>query len=409
MKKSLRDKKIIIVGAGFGGVRCALDLIAQKPPKTRIILISDKPHFEYNPTLYRAVTGRSPLEVCIPLEEIFKNKEIEVLEDFITEFDLKEKILKGKSGSRYSFDFLVLAMGSETAYFDIPGLKELSFGFKSIREALLLKKHFHELFTFYEKADLEEKVKAAHIVIVGGGATGVELAGELAVYTKRMAKNHNLDPSLITIDIIEAASRLLPALLKNISEKVESRLRELGVNVFLNRKVVKEEVEEVFLKDMELKTKTVIWTAGTRPNYLYTQIKGLDFDQNGRVKVNEFLEAEEFNDIFIIGDAAATTYSGMAQTAIHNGRYAAKIISRKIRSQSFFPYKDKKPAYAIPVGPSWAAVLIGPLRFYGRFGWLVRRLADLRYFFSILSFKKALLAFRTGKILWESCPICFND
>jgi len=258
MKKSLRDKKIIIVGAGFGGVRCALDLIAQKPPKTRIILISDKPHFEYNPTLYRAVTGRSPLEVCIPLEEIFKNKEIEVLEDFITEFDLKEKILKGKSGSRYSFDFLVLAMGSETAYFDIPGLKELSFGFKSIREALLLKKHFHELFTFYEKADLEEKVKAAHIVIVGGGATGVELAGELAVYTKRMAKNHNLDPSLITIDIIEAASRLLPALLKNISEKVESRLRELGVNVFLNRKVVKEEVEEVFLKDMELKTKTVI-------------------------------------------------------------------------------------------------------------------------------------------------------
>ncbi|OGZ35823.1 MAG: hypothetical protein A3A94_01550 [Candidatus Portnoybacteria bacterium RIFCSPLOWO2_01_FULL_43_11] len=409
MKKSLRDKKIIIVGAGFGGVRCALDLIAQKPPKTRIILISDKPHFEYNPTLYRAVTGRSPLEVCIPLEEIFKNKEIEVLEDFITEFDLKEKILKGKSGSRYSFDFLVLAMGSETAYFDIPGLKELSFGFKSIREALLLKKHFHELFTFYEKADLEEKVKAAHIVIVGGGATGVELAGELAVYTKRMAKNHNLDPSLITIDIIEAASRLLPALLKNISEKVESRLRELGVNVFLNRKVVKEEVEEVFLKDMELKTKTVIWTAGTRPNYLYTQIKGLDFDQNGRVKVNEFLEAEEFNDIFIIGDAAATTYSGMAQTAIHNGRYAAKIISRKIRSQSFFPYKDKKPAYAIPVGPSWAAVLIGPLRFYGRFGWLVRRLADLRYFLSILSFKKALLAFRTGKILWESCPICFND
>ena len=244
-KKPEANKKIVIVGGGFGGIRCALDLANQNLPGVDIILISDKPHFEYTPALYRVVTGRSPLEVCIPLREIFDGKDVEVLEDSITKVNVKEKKLKGSSGSKYSFDFLLLALGSETAYFEIPGLRDLCFGFKSINEALRLKRHLHELFSTCEKATMEEKVCSANIVIVGGGATGTELAGELALYARELAKKHNLRPSLVTIDLIEASHRLVPVMPEDISKVLKKRLHSLGVNIFLNRAVIKREIEQV--------------------------------------------------------------------------------------------------------------------------------------------------------------------
>lgn len=399
-------RKIVIVGGGFGGIRAALDLIKKRLPDTSITLISDKPHFEYHAALYRVVTGRSPLEVCVPLREIFSGTSIEVIEDSVAGANLANRTLMGESGSRYQFDFLILALGSETAYFNIPGLKELSYGFKSIQEALRLKRHLNETFEACAFSSTDQKVCAAHIVIVGGGASGVESAGELAVYAKHLALRHHLDPSLVTIDLIEAAPRLLPALPEDISIKTASRLRELDVNVFLNRTVVKEEISEVYLKDMKIKTNTLIWTAGMKPNHLYAEIEGLTFDNRGRVVVDRFLQAQGFENIFVIGDGAATPYSGMTQTALRDGRFAAKTIVRKILGQTVSVYVPRRTAYAIPVGPNWAAVLIGQIRVYGATGWLVRRLADLRFFLSILPVQRAIIAFKNNKTLCESCSVC---
>ncbi len=403
------SKKIVIVGGGFGGIRAVLDLAKKQLPNAKIILISNKSCFEYQAALYRIVTGRSPLEACVPLREIFIGKNFETLEDTIIKIDFKEKMLKGSSGSHYSFDFLIIALGSETVYFNIPGLKEFSFGFKSIDEALRLKKHLHELFDAYKKAALEERARIMNIIVIGGGASGAELAGELAIYAKRLAKNHQLDSSNIIIDLIEAAPRLLPALPEDISRKVENRLRRLGVNIFLNRTVVKEDIDGVYLKEMEMKTKTVIWTAGIKPHHLYSYIKGLKFDNKGRVIVDEFLQAQGQNNIFIIGDAAATPYAGMAQTAIHDGQFVAEIIERKLAGKRILPYRPKPPFYAIPVGFGWAAVMMGDLRFYGRIGWWLRRMADMRFFLSILPWRKAILTFRSGKTLCESCAICLPE
>lgn len=405
------NKRVVVAGGGFGGIRLALDLAEKEIPNIKIVLISDKPHFEYHAALYRVVTGCSPLEVYIPLREIFEHKGVEVLEDSITWVDLKEKTLKGTSGSRYVFDFLVLALGSETAYFNIPGLKELSFGFKSITEALRLKQHLHQLFEActLSPSDQEEDTCRMLFMIVGGGASGIELAGELAVYTKELSKKHKVDPSLITVDLIEAAPRLLPALTEDVSERVKNRLHELGVNIFLNRAVTEQELEEVRLKDMRVKTKTVIWTAGVKPHHLYSKISEFDFNKKGRVMVDEFLQAKGWDNIFVIGDAAATPYTGMAQTAIRDGSFVAGIIVNKIYGRPIESYKPKMPFYAIPVGPGWAAVLIGKWRFYGRIGWWLRRLADFRFFLSILPFRKALLAFQSGKTLCESCKICMPE
>jgi NADH dehydrogenase len=401
-------KKILIIGGGFGGIRTAMDLARKKLPNTKITLISDKNHFEYYPALYRIVTGKSPLEVCVPLSEIFMNTPVEIIRDKINRIDIKKKILKGESGSDYTFDFLVLSLGSETAYFNVPGLPDLAFGFKSINEALKLKRHLHNLFEEHEGKSREEIVSRMHILVVGGGPTGVEVAGELSEYLSKLALKHKIDPMLVTIDLIEAAPRLLPALSPDVSKKVMDRLHSLGINIFLNRAIIQEDIEQVYLKDMSMKTKTVIWTAGTRTHHLYGEIEGLEFAKNRRVLVDKSLQAKGFENIFIIGDAADTPFSGLAQTAIYDASIAADCIERKINGREMPEYLPKKVSYAIPVGPGWAAVDFKGFKFYGRIAWWLRRLVDLKFFLSILPFSKALRAFEVGKKLCESCDTCLH-
>lgn len=404
--KNPKPTKILIVGGGFGGVRAALDLGRARLQNAKITIVSDKPHFEYHAALYRLVTGRSPLEVCIPLTEIFAKCPVELLSDRIEAVDLRSRTAKGLSGASYRYDFLILALGSETSYFDIPGLKEYSFGFKSINEALRLKAHIHNLLETSHTRKIEDKIQAAHFVIVGGGASGVEIAGELARYLLDSAAAHDFDPRLVVIDLVEAGPSLLGAMPPAFVEVITRRLRRLGVNIFLNRAVMREDFEQLYLKDMEMKIKTVVWTAGVKPNRLYSQIAGLTLDHKGRVKIDDYLNPPGFPDIFVIGDAAATVYSGMAQTAIHDGRYAAQVIGRKLKIQRPEKYVPKKPFYAIPVGPGWAGAILNGVRLYGYVGWMFRRLADLRFFLSILPLPKAIIAFRNEKTLCESCMIC---
>ena len=155
-----------------------------------------------------------------------------------------------------------------------------------------------------------------------------------------------------------------------------------------------------------MKTKTVIWAAGVKGNHLFLEIKGLDCNKQGRVLVNQYLQPDKFENVFILGDGADTDYSGMAQTAIYDGRYVAKNILKKLGNKTILPYQVRKPFYVISLGSNWVAASIGNLKVYGKIGWWLRRLADLRFFLSILPFKNAILAWREGETLWEICPIC---
>lgn len=399
-------KKIIIVGGGFAGVRTALDLARWQPDNTKIILIADKPHFEYHAALYRIVTGHSPLEVCIPLREIFAHTSVEVLEDTITSVDLKRQTLEGASGSTYTYDYVVLALGSETAYFNIPGLKQASFSLKSISDALVLKRHLHEVLSSCQRGTAEEKVCAAHVMVVGGGASGVEMAGQLGVYLRKLAAHHGIDEGMVTIDLVEAAPRLVPFLPASVSKKIKQRLQRLGVNIFLNRTVVKQELEEVFLKDIEMKTKTVIWTAGVQPHQLYAQIKGLEYDQRGRVLVDSQLRAQPWKNVFVLGDGASTPYVGTATTALDQGSTVASVLFGMLTNGFVPTYKPRTHWFAIPVGPGWAASGNGTLMLYGWLGWCYRRWFDWRFFKSILPRGKAWTAFASDQQLVESCSVC---
>ncbi len=402
-------KRILIVGGGFGGVRAALDLSA-KNVDAKITLIDGRSYLEYYAALYRVVAGRSPTEVCVPYARIFKGKNVEVVKDVVNGVDLAHRVVRGESGAHYGYDYLVLAVGSETAYFGIPGMQELSYGMKSAHEALELKRHLHEVFNEARTArDSSERSQAAHIVVIGAGPSGVELAGELAVYARKLAKQHGISPSLVSIDLVEAMSRVLPTLEQEMSDRVLQRLHALGVNVLLGRSVTKEEAEQVYLKDMQMKTKTVVWTAGVKANSMLAKIEGLQLDRRGRAEVDEHRRAKFHPEVFVIGDAAASQYSGTAQTAVRDGGYVADAISRDLQGEPLVPCENHPSAFAIPVGPGWAAVAFGPLRVYGRLGWWMRRAADLKVFLSMLSPFEAVRAWMSGDVAVETCPLCGVD
>lgn len=393
------EKTIIIVGGGFGGIRTALDLEKRKLKNVRIILISDKTHFEFHASLYRVLTGHSPLEVCIPLSDIFQGKKVEILHDHIIGFDTEKKELKGESDSIYHYDYLVLALGSEPNYYGIPGLEEYSYNIGSITSTLRLKRHLHENFAQCQATSQEDQKCSAHIVVVGGGAAGCEVAGELAIYSKVLAKQHNIDPSLVKIDLIQSGDRILPYLQETVSQTISDRLKKLGVNILLNKRLMKEEVETVYFPDVKMKTKTLIWTAGVKPNDLYLSKKEFEYDEKGRVKVDEHLKASDA--VYVIGDGASTKYSGLATTAVDQGRHVAAEILEASTS-----YVSQGSPFIIPIGPGWAAAQVGTMNVFSVFGWIVKRLWELRYFMSILPFRKALTAFEADGRLTESCPIC---
>jgi len=405
-------KKIFIVGGGFGGIRTALDLAKEVGIDTDIVLFSDKYHFEYYPTIYKAVIGKDPMEICIPLSEIFPvddtlGKKVKIVIDKIVELNHGVKNIKGESGEVYEYDYLVLALGSETVYFNIPNLKESSFGIKSIVEAVKLRDHLENMFVQAKKTEIkEEQVTNLHILVVGAGPSGVELSAVLSKYLKEKAKEYGIDVNLPTIDLIEASPSILFALPEDLVRKIDKRLRSLGVNIFTNRALVNNEENEARLLDMTMQTKTVIWTAGMKVNSFYNSIEGVEIAKNSRVEVDQYLQMKNIENVFIIGDAANTPYSGLAQTAIYDASFVARNILRKIKNKKLKIYEPKKVSYVIPVGSYWAAAKIGPMKIYGFLPHLIREFIDIMYFSSILPFGKVGKAFFSSFKKSKDCNDC---
>lgn len=411
-KQKLReiDQKInvVIIGAGFGGIACAQTLEKlrnkYKNQEIRIVLIEPKSYFEYHAALYRTVTGRSPFEVCIPLQEIFANSEIEIISDYVNDVNFKDKSVSCVSGQQILYDFLVVSVGSEVCYFNIEGIETYSFGFKSTPEALKLRYHIEQPLNRCVKLKDQQQVECnSHFVIVGAGASGVELAGELGYFIRNYTYRHKLPSGQVQIDLIEASNRVLPQLPPTVSKKVEKRLKELGVNIVLNQNVVKEDIDELKLQNSSLYTKTVIWTAGAKAHCLQESVFTPDYlTQKAKVNVNEFLQPTtqknlSISDVFIVGDGANTKYSGMAQTALYDGGFVAQNIINILNGVSLNDYSCPQPFYSIPVGPGWAVYSKGTREVYGYFGWLIRRWTDFKVFNSILSFMGAWSVFKFGR------------
>ena len=359
--------QITIVGGGFGGIRAALKLARDK--SNEITLISDRPEFQYYPALYSSATGHSHLESWVPLGEIFAEHEnVKVHIDTIETLHVSDKTLRGKSGATYKYSTLILAMGVVTTYFGIPGLETYAYGIKSEPEIKRLKQRLYT--DIAENHELDR-----NYVVIGAGPTGTELAAALGTYIQRLTKRYGVKGRGPKIRLIEASPRVLPRMSPMTSRIVEHRLRKLGVDVETGKKVEGENATELVVSGKPVASHTVIWTSGVTNNPFFAAHSDVfKLAKNGRVIVDEYMKAR--SDIYVIGDNAATPYTGFAQTAVHDGDFVAKNLIRKSRGKKMKKYHASAPIPVVPVGANWAAVEWGGLRVYGFIGGLIRRAAD---------------------------------
>jgi NADH dehydrogenase len=389
--------RIVIVGGGFGGVKAALELADD--PRFHVTLISDNPEFGHHPTLYRTATGGRNLISSYPLSGIFADKPVKLITDTATSLDRTTRSIMLQTGEQVPYDGLILALGVGTNFFHIKGLEEFAYGIKSLSDATKFKHHLHQQLIDDKQLDL-------NYVIVGGGPTGVELAGVLPSYLRDIAIKHHIPRQSIHVDLVEASPRLLPRMSKQTSRRVAAHLRSLGIKVYTKSAVQAQTADGLMVNNKPIRSHTVVWTAGVT-NSPFFGAQGFQLAKNGKVRVDQFLQAEP--GIYVIGDNADTPYSGMAQTALYDGHFVANNLRRLADQKDPRPYVAKKPAYVMPAGPKWAAVEWGPFRAYGRLGWWLRRAADFVAYSDYEPWQQATKRWMAEDDTQESCPYCVDD
>lgn len=393
MNRPQNPKKVVIIGGGFGGIA-----VAKKLARTRgvsVTLISKNPYFEYYPALYKMVTGALAIEVCVPYHNIFHTSDtVSVLQGVYQSYDSAKKEVTLLDGEAISYDYLVLALGSQTNYFSIPGIEEYAFSFKSAQEALALKDHFRDLLEQSKDISKEELVKRFHVTVVGGGPSGVELAGDITTYLRRMTKRYHIDPSFVTVDLIESNTRVLAMMPEAVSRKAEARLRRLKVNIYTNRTLQSQDLDTMTASGMTLRAGTVIWTAGTKINDSFAS---LPLDAKKRVVVREDFSLPTDESVFVVGDGASAQGAGLAQGAIAHGSYVGQKIHALLQGKDVPFYKGKTMGYVVPVGHQWAIFSYKKFVMAGYIPWIMRSLVDFKYFMSIVPFGYVFAVFKQGK------------
>ncbi len=377
-------KKVVIIGGGFAGLSAARAL---QRASVDITLIDKRNFHLFQPLLYQVATGGlSPADIASPLRGILgQSNNIRVMQGAVTDMDLKNlSVLMGANS--VSFDYLIVATGSRHHYFGNDSWERWAPGLKTIEDALTIRRRVLSAFERAEIEDDPERRQAwMQFVIVGGGPTGVELAGalgELAHHTLRHDFK-SVDPVQTKILLIEATDRLLPAYPPSLSGHAAQSLMRLGVTVRTNTTVHEVQADFVTLAGESgherIATRTVLWGAGVKASSLGRRLAAasdVEVDRQGRVVVEPDLSLAGHPDIFVLGDLAhcrqdGQPLPGVAPVAMQQGTYVGKLIRKRLRGREgkAFHYKDRGSMAVI--GRAAAVAEIGRLRFHGFWAWLV--------------------------------------
>lgn len=378
----------VIIGGGFAGVKAALELSKQK--KNKVTLISDEDHFLHHATLYATATGKSMAESVVPLADLFAaSPNVTVVQDSLTSIDASRKLAVCAKGD-YRYDKLVIAIGSVNNFFGIKGVEQHSYGIRTLEEVKEFNAHVKD-----------ELIADAHLdknyIIVGAGATGVELAGALQEYLEQLVAVHRIKRAKIRITIVEAGPRILPRLSKAASRLVQRRLESIGITVLLNQKVESLGKDVVTIDGKKVPSETVVWTSGVANNPFFKAHPELfQLDAGGRVEVNQYLEA--YRNIYVLGDNNNVKHSGMAWPALAQGAFVAEHFGRLARKEPAVAFRPSAPPSGIPVGEGWAYIEWHGIYAAGKTGSFIRRRMELRGYRQLLPRKVALAAWRAHDI-----------
>ncbi|MFD2613620.1 NAD(P)/FAD-dependent oxidoreductase [Paenibacillus gansuensis] len=325
------SKHILILGGGYGGLLTALAARAHlTPEEADITVVNRVPSHEIITELHRLAAGNvDEKAVALPLNKLLKGKDVNVKVGNVESIDVENKKVVVSGGTWYQYDVLVLALGSETNYFGIPGLQENSLTLKSVADA-------HRVYTHVEdrvRAYSVSKDKAdATIVIGGGGLTGVELVGELADELPGICKKYGVSYNDISLNLVEAGPKILPVFSDDLIARAQSSLEGRGVKFLIGLAITEVSGNVVTLKDgQKIEANTVVWTGGVQGSSLVGNC-GVEVNR-GRATVNEFLQSTSHPDVFLAGDCAVVfapdgrPYPPTAQIAWQMGETAGENIA----------------------------------------------------------------------------------
>ena len=389
-----RRPLVAIVGAGFGGLSAAHKL-ARKAAD--VVVIDRRNHHLFQPLLYQVATAAlAPAQIASPIRSILRgSRNIRVVLGEVTGIDLdrREVILAGR---RQSYDYLVVATGAAHAYFGHEEWEPDAPGLKTLEDAIALRRR---ILLAFEQAELEadpaEQRRLLSFVVVGGGATGVEMAGSIAELARRALKRdfRNIHTDMARVVLVEAGPRLLPAFSERLSAYAARALGKLGVEVDLGRPVTGIDAAGVDLGGGRIEARTVIWAAGVRSSPAAAWL-GVPADRAGRALVEPDLSIAGHPEVFVIGDAALSLdeqgrpVPGIAPAAKQQGKFVAKLILAEATGSARpqrFRYQDQGMLAAI--GRKSAAAAFGRFEITGLVGWL---LWSLVHIYTLIGFKNRI-------------------
>ena len=410
-----QKKRVVIVGGGLGGLRLAEDLYGSG---MQVVLIDKNNFHQFPPLIYQiASAGIDPSSISFPFRQIFRKRK-----DFYFRMaearmvDTEKKILQTSIG-KIDYDYLVLAAGATTNFFGNKNIEEWAIPMKTVPEAMGLR---NALLSNFERAltcaTEEERQELLNVVIVGGGATGVEIAGALSEMRRYVIPYDypDMDSSLMHIYLIEAGDRLLAGMSQDSSKKAYDFLKSMGVDIQFGKMVTDYRDHKVIMKDgTEIPTRTFLWVSGIRANAM----PGISEDHLGRgfrFKVDQFNRIPGLNDVFAIGDQCLQTtdpaypngHPQVAQVAIQQAKNLAKNIKRinegHADDNSLTPFKYNNLGSMATIGRNKAVVEIGKFHSQGFFAWILWLVVHLR---SILGVKNKMMVLLNW--LWKY--VSYND
>ena len=392
MPTSIPAPKVLILGGGFAGVAASKVLFSSSWVKTT--LVDERDAQLYYPSLYElAAEEVTKQTVLIPYSEIF-GSQLNFIKTTVDKIDKENHQVYLQNGEIESYDFLVVALGAVNNDFGIPGVKEHAFMFRNCDETLAIRENIITAFKMSKERNKEE----VSIAICGGGFSGIELAAELRHHLERVAKDYG-NPK-VTINIIEAGSQILPGMPQKVVSLTEQKLHDLKITVLLSSPVAAVTGKSVKLKTgQEISSDVVIWTAGTRPNPIISNM-GLALDEKGRPVVNESLQSINYPEVFVIGDLSGylnpktgRPIPPQAYNAIAMGKLTGANILRLVTGLDLKEFEPEASDFIIPVGHDNAVALFGKNVVHGWYPALLRTFIEFRYLVSILGIFRALPAF----------------
>jgi len=394
--------RVVIIGAGFGGLQAAHAL---RNAPVNITVIDRHNHHLFQPLLYQVATaGLSPADICIPIRfTLRKQKDTEVLLAEVTDIDVQEQRVMMEN-RLIGYDYLIVATGTRDNYFGHDDWERIAPGLKSIEDATKLRRN---ILLAFEAAEMEtdpEKVKALlTFVLVGAGPTGVEMAGAIAelAHKAMVSDFRHIDPKSARIVLIEAGPRILPTFPEALARKAKRALHRLGVEVRTGTPVEAIAEDGVMAAGEHIAAKTVIWSAGVKASAAGQWLKA-EVDRGGRVKVLSDLSLPGHPNIFVIGDAASAIQDGkplpgVAPVAMQAGRYVASVIAQRVAGKqdggtnpptTAFHYHNK--GNLATVGRSFAVLEIGKIRLTGFIAWAMWLTVHI---FFLIGFRNRFLVF----------------